>query len=150
MNDINKNENTLTKMINEIAKESNLLDFLSKNAIAKIYQIYEIQHYQRKSYRRGLILNIKERDADETTKILIDVRHGLPTINQVYDALYDIGKDCDVKLIVFSDGANGHDKFFPANDEHVVLSLIARLQADNVPISLFQIPTLIYIKTGIK
>ena len=112
MNNINKNEKITEKMIYDIAKENNLRDFLSKNDIAKIDQIYEIQHYQRNSYRRGLILDVKEKDADETTKVLIDVRHGRPTINQVYDALYDIGKDCDIKLIVFSDGTNGHDKFY--------------------------------------
>lgn len=139
MNNTVKNQKTTEKMIYDIAKENSLQDFLSKNYIAKIDQIYEIKHYQRNSYRRGLIVDVKEKDADKTTKILIDVRHGLPTINQVYDALYDIGKDCDIKLIAFSNGANGHDKFYPANDEHAVLSLIARLQADHVPIALFQI-----------
>jgi hypothetical protein len=139
MNNINKNEKTLTKIIDEIAKESSLLDFLDKNNIAEIDQIMDIEHYQRNNYRNGLILTVKEKGADEMTKILIDLRHGLPTIKQVYDALYDIGKDCDIKIIVYSNGVNGYDKFNPANDEYAVLSLIARLQADNVPIALFQI-----------
>ena len=139
MNNINKTEKITEKMIYNIAKENSLRDFLSNNYIAKIDQIYEIKHYQRNNYRKGLIIDVKEKDADDTTKILIDVRHGRPTINQVSDALYDIGKDCDIKLIVFSNGANGHDKFYPANDECALLSLIDRLQADNVPITLFQI-----------
>ncbi len=69
MNNINKTEKITEKMIYNIAKENSLRDFLSNNYIAKIDQIYEIKHYQRNNYRRGLIIDVKEKDADETTKI---------------------------------------------------------------------------------
>jgi len=134
-----KNQHIIQNMINTIEEENTLKTFFGNNKIADINQIVDIQHYQQKDYHGGLILTIMEKDADKTTKILIDVRHGLTTINQVYDALYEIGKDCDIKIIVYSNGANGHDKFNPANDEYAVLSLIAWLQGDNVPVALYEI-----------
>jgi hypothetical protein len=102
-------------MIKNIKEENVLKTFLSKNNIAAIDHIIDIQTYQKNNYRSGLILTVLEKGFDDKTKILVDVRHGLPTINQVYESLYKIGKDCDIRIITCTNGANGHDKFNPAN-----------------------------------
>ena len=59
---------------------------------------------------------------------MIDLKHGLPIINQVYDSLYEIGKDCSKRIILFSDGLNEFDKNIPAADYWVVNSLIHNLR----------------------
>jgi hypothetical protein len=70
---------------------------------------------------------------------LIDLKIGQPSVNQVYDALYDIGGDCDIKIIIHTNGSNENDKGIPVTDEYVVAPLIRELQCSNIPIILFSI-----------
>jgi hypothetical protein len=70
---------------------------------------------------------------------LIDLRIGQPSVNQVYDALYDLGKDCDIKVIIHTDGYNDNDKGIPVADDCVVAPLVRELQYNNIPIVLFSI-----------
>jgi len=134
-----KNLSIIQNIIDNIKEENTLKTFFSKNNIAEIDQIVNIQRYQQRDYRGGLILTVLEKGFDDKTKVLIDVRHGLTSINQVYESLYDIGVECDIRIIAYTNGANGHDKFNPGNDEYAILSLMAELQADNVPIALYEI-----------
>ena len=68
--------------------------------IAEIDKIQSIEHYKRDDDRIGLLVDVKETNRIERTKIIIDLRRGQPSVHQVYDALYDIGKDCDIRIIV--------------------------------------------------
>ena len=119
-------------------KKKTLDSCLSNYEIAVIDEIYDIQHYQRDNDRRGLIVDVKENNCLEKTKIMIDLRLGQPSIYQVYDALYDIGKDCDIKIIIHTNGYNDFDEDIPVVDEYAVLSLVAQLQDDNVAVVLFE------------
>jgi hypothetical protein len=101
---------------------------LSENEIAKIDRIFEIIPYERDGGRRGMIINVKEKNTDTTSKILIDLKQGQPIINQVYDSLYDIGKDCSKRIILYSNGQNDYDKNIPAADYWAVCCLINNLQ----------------------
>jgi hypothetical protein len=136
MNNTIQNQKTLDEMIAYIAEEERLRQFLSNYEITEIDEIHDIRHYQRGSDRKGLIFEVNEKDAEKRSKILIDLRFGQPIINQVYDALYDVGKDCDIKIIIHTNGWNDFDRNIPAVDNCAVLSLIARLHEDNVAILL--------------
>jgi len=59
---------------------------------------------------------------------MIDLKQGQPIINQVYDSLYDIGKDCSKRIIIYSNGHNDFDKGIPAADYWPVNCLINNLQ----------------------
>jgi hypothetical protein len=139
MNNTIQNQKTLNEMIAHIAEEKTLRQLLSSYEIAEVREILNIEHYERGKDRKGIIVDVKEDNGLEKTKILIDLRLGQPSIYQVYDALYDVGKDCDIKIIVHTNGYNDFDEDIPVVDEYAVLSLVAQLQEDNVAVVLFKI-----------
>ncbi len=96
MNNTTEDQQIVEKMIDSISKEKILRQVLRDNKIAVIDKIYEINPYKRDGGRRGLIADVQEKGADTRSKIMIDLKQGEPIINQVYDSLYDIGKNCQV------------------------------------------------------
>jgi hypothetical protein len=128
MNEKRQNQQIVEKMINSISKENKLRQLLRDNKIAEIDMIYEINPYEKDGYRRGLIVDVQENNSDFISKIMIDLKQGQPIINQVYDSLYDIGKDCSKRVILYSDGRNELDKDIPAADYWAVNCLINNLQ----------------------
>jgi hypothetical protein len=104
-----------------------------------VSKIHDIQHYEKDDNRQGVILDIQENKMADRTKVLIDLRQGQPIVNQVYDALFNVGKDCDIKIIFFTNGYNAYDKGIPVANEYLVSSMIGKLQDMNIPIYLFSI-----------
>jgi len=135
----NKNQYNMKEMMNHIINENRLKDILDSYNLAYISKFHNIQHYEKDDNRHGVVLDVQENKLADRTKVLIDLRQGQPIVNQVYDALYDVGKDCDIKIIVFTDGNNEYDKGIPVADESLVSSMIGKLQDMNIPIYLFSI-----------
>jgi len=130
---------TVDQLIGQIANKYFLMNFLRQHNIADVEQLQVVDHYVQGKHRAGIIVAVKECNRSEKTKVLIDLKLGEPAIEQVHDALYTTGKDCDIKIIIYSDGHNIEDAGIPSADEYVVLGLVSRLQEDNVPIILFKI-----------
>ena len=59
---------------------------------------------------------------------MIDLKQGQPIINQVYDSLYDIGKDCSKRIIMYTGGQNAYDQNTPSADTCVVESAVSNLE----------------------
>jgi hypothetical protein len=126
-------------IIEEIQNEDHLRDFFQKYDIVNVDRILDCSRYQLTSYRGGLILDVKETGAEKSIRISIDLKLDQPSVNQVYEALYGTGKDCDIRIILYSHGHNEGDINDPTADESVVYSLVNRLQEDNVPIFLSEV-----------
>ena len=112
MNEKRQNQQIVEKMINSISKENTLRQLLRDNKIAEIDTIYEINHYEKDGDRRGLIVDVQEKNSDLRSKIMIDLKQGQPIINQVFDSLYDIGKDCSKRIIIYSNGRMNSIRMF--------------------------------------
>jgi hypothetical protein len=116
------------EMINFIARENKLRQFMKAYKIADIDTIYEINHYEKDGNRRGLIVEVQEKDADVRSKIMVDLKQGQPIINQAYDSLYTVGKDCSKRIILYTGGQNSYDRNIPSADTGVVESAVSNLQ----------------------
>jgi len=108
-----QNKKNVEEMINYIAQKSTLHQLFETNKIIDIDTIHEINIYERDGNRRGLIVEVQEKNLDVRSKIMIDLKQGQPIINQVYDALYGIGKDCSKRIIMYSGGKNNYDSGIP-------------------------------------
>jgi len=135
----NENQHSMKEMMDHIIDENRLKDILDVYGIAYISKIHDIQHYEKDDNRHGVLIDLQEDKLADKTKVLIDLRQGQPIVNQVYDSLFDIGKDCDIKIIVFTDGNNEYDEGVPVADEYLVSGMIGKLQDMNIPIYLFSI-----------
>ena len=131
MNKITRNQKIVEEMINSISKENTLHQVLRDNKIAEIDKIYQINPYEKDGGRKGLILDVQEKNADGRSKIMIDLKQGQPIINQVYDSLYDIGKDCSKRIIMYSNGQNEFDKDVPVAD--FCLCVVLLIIYSNIP-----------------
>ena len=135
----NGNNYDVYEMIRAIAEDENLKRFLEEYKIAKISEINFKKYFNKDDNRCTAIIDAQEEFFNHSTKILIDLRIGQPSVNQVYDALYDIGGDCDIKIIIHTNGYNEKDKGIPVTDEYLVAPLIRELQDNNIPIILFSV-----------
>ena len=135
----NGNNYDVYEMIRSIAEDENLKRFLEEYKIAKISEINFKKYFKKNDNRYTAIIDVQEEFFNHSTKIMIDLRFGQPSVNQVYDALYDIGRDCDIKVIIYTDGYNDKDKGIPVADDFLVAPLIGELQDKNIPIVLFSI-----------
>ena len=135
----NKKEYNMKEIMNHIINENRLKDILDSYNLAYISKIHNIQHYEKDDNRHGVVLDVQENKLADRTKILIDLRQGQPIVNQVYDALYDVGKNCDIKIIFYTNGYNDCDEGIPVADEYLVAGMLGKLQDMNIPIFLFSI-----------
>ena len=134
----NKNYDVI-EMIKLFAEDERFKKFLEEYKIANVLEVNFKKYFKKDDGRCTAIIDVQEQFFNHSTKILIDLRIGQPSVNQVYDALYDIGQDCDIKIIMFTDEYNDCDNGIPIADDFVVAPLIGELQDENIPIVLFSI-----------
>jgi hypothetical protein len=114
---MDNNRKTVQETINELLSNRKFENFLKDKNIAEVDKILKFNHYQIGNDRAGFIVNLKEKNSEDVTKIMLDLKQGEPTVNQVYDALYEIGKDCDIRMIMHTDSHNDADKGIPTADD---------------------------------
>ena len=132
----NQTENiyNLDSIIQHFEKSDAITKLLKQHEIAKIKSVESVERYQKNENRSGLIITGKEESNDQTEKILIDFKLGDPSISQVFDAIYEIGKDCSKRIIMFG-GVGKNEVRDPATDEYVVASLITSM--NHFPLNLY-------------
>ena len=138
MNNQTENINNLDTIIKHFEKKSAIKKLLKQHKIAKIKSVESVQTYKKDENRSGLIITGKEEGTDQTEKILIDFKLGEPSIAQVFDAIYEIGKDCSKRIILFG-GFGKNEVRDPATDEYVVASLITSMNHYPLYFSLVQL-----------
>ena len=135
---MDNNQITLQETINELLSNRKFENFMKDKNIADVDQILEFSDYQKGKDRAGFIVKLKEKDCENVTKIMVDLKQGQPTVNQVYDALYEIGKDCDIRIIIHTDSHNDADNGIPTADVCIVSRLICQLQDRGINIRLYK------------
>jgi hypothetical protein len=116
----------LDSIIQHLEKKDSIMKLLKEHQISKITSVESVLRYQKDANRGGLIITGKEECSGQTEKILIDFKLGDPSINQVYDAIYETGKDCSKRIIMFG-GLAKDEVLDPATNEYVVGSLITSM-----------------------
>ena len=116
---------TLQDIIDHWSKEDVAMELLKEHGFEKGVIINDIEHYENESCRKGLIYHIQDMYSAMHHKILIDIKIGQPSTDQVYDAIYGVGKECNRRIIIFTEDLNKDDRNNPAADMHVVDGLLA-------------------------
>jgi len=127
------------KYVEKLSDKDTAINFCEENEICDIESIEEIQGYTNNQDHMGMILTVKEKDKDARFKIMMDIRSGEPSIDQVYDAVYETGRECSKRVILYTGGLNVNDKDNPAVDEWAVGSLVANMNVYPLDLYLFKI-----------
>ncbi len=138
MNNQTENINNLDSIIQHLEKKDAILKLLHQHKIAKIKSVESVERYKKDANRGGLIITGKEEINGPIEKILIDFKLGKPCIAQVFDSIYEIGKRCSKRIIMFG-GVGKNEVIDPATDEHVVESLITTMNDYPLNLSLVQL-----------
>jgi hypothetical protein len=92
---MNKNNNrklTAENYVERLSNEEELIKFLNQHEVCDTIAIKDIKAYTKDQNYQGMIITAVVENSDDPIKILIDIKIGEPSIDQVYDAIYDTGK----------------------------------------------------------
>jgi hypothetical protein len=133
-NTANSDTETTKKMFDHIQKEGPVV-LLNKMAIDD-YKFMSIENkWNESDDHKSIICNLVKEIREETAEVYIDIKHGQPTTEQVFDAVYGRGAKCKIRIIMYDGKESKEDGGNPAADEDVVESLI---EAMNVyPLNLY-------------
>jgi len=79
--------------------------------------------------RCGLIVQMTDKNTKRLSRVIIDIKHGKPTYQQLLEMTFDIGNDCDYSVAIFDDAHNENDEINPSACAHLAGSLVNLLNA---------------------
>jgi len=138
MNNSIINEHKIDGIIKYISDKKSAVNFLQNHEITNVESILDIREYDLDCDRKGLIMDIKEKNAIDTCRVMIDVKFGKPSIEQVYDAIYNIGADCNKRVLVFTEDTNYNDRDYLGADIGVVRNLLLEINCSDLELYLIK------------
>ena len=117
------NNKTTKKMFDHIQKEGPAV------LLEKIWTHYVENAFIDKMnvisrFENGLICAMLRNIAAQNNGVFIDFKHGEPTTDQVFDAVYGKGAKCKLKVILYDGETSEKDRKNPAADEIIVESFV--------------------------
>lgn len=89
----NEPKNVVEQVIAQFSDQIKVVDFLQKHGLASVESINSMDRYHVNTNRQGVIVHAQERLRGTPTSIIIDVKFGQPTTEQVFDLIFRIGKE---------------------------------------------------------
>jgi hypothetical protein len=135
---MNKNRNsklTVKDYVERLSDEEEIIKFLNKHEVCNAIAIKDIKAYTKGQNHQGMIITTKVEGSNNPIEILIDIKAGDTSTDQVYNAIYDTGKHCEKRIIMYG-GVNRNEICGPASGEMVVGSLIECMNEYQMNISL--------------
>jgi hypothetical protein len=125
---------TLETILNE-EKIQSLLETLNLGSFHSINIIKGITH---NPVTRSILIEIPNDSCTDENLILLNVKQGQPTVDQIYNAVYQNGAECQNRIIAFTGGNNYDDKYNPSADVDTVKCLVDNINRYNLNIYLVQ------------
>ena len=114
------NASTIETAFNEENIHS-LLEALNIGTSRNIYIIKEISH---NPINKSILIEIPNESCEGEIEIMLNFKQGQPTVDQVYNAIYQLGEECQKRVIMFTGGNCLDDKYSPSADVDVVKCLV--------------------------
>jgi hypothetical protein len=133
-NTANRETKTTQKIFDYIQKEGPAV-LLEKMGIND-FKFASIENkWNEKDDHKSMICNLVKKIKEENAGLYIDIKHGKPTIDQVFDAVYEKGAKCKIRIIMYDGQTLKEELGSPTADECVVESLINAMNA--YPLNLY-------------
>ena len=131
------NGNTIETMIND----ENIRSLLASLNIGTSHNIYIIKETSHNPINKSILIEIPDDSCTGEIPILLNAKQGQPTVDQVYNAIYQDGADCQKRIIAFTGGNCWDDKYNPSADVDTVKCLIDNMNRFDLNIYLVQLIT---------
>jgi hypothetical protein len=112
--------NTIEFVINK----ENIMRILETIDIGTFCSLNIIQKVTHSPVNESIIIEIPNDGCVGENQILIGIKQGQPTVDQVYNAIYQQGSDCQKRVIAFTGGDTLDDKYNPSADIDIAKCLI--------------------------
>jgi hypothetical protein len=124
MNKKSREKSNTANTIETFINEENILSLLASLNIGTSHNIYIIKETSHNPINKSILIEIPDDSCNGENRILLNAKQGQPTVDQVYNAIYQLGKDCPKRIIAFTDGHFLDDKFNPSADMDIAKCLI--------------------------
>lgn len=128
------NASTIETAFNEENIHS-LLEALNIGTCRNIYIIKEISH---NPINQSILIEIPNEGCASENQILLNAKQGQPTVDQVYNSIYELGAECQKRIIAFTGGNCWDDEYNPSADVDIVKCVIDNMNRFDLNIYLVQ------------
>jgi hypothetical protein len=122
-------------MIEYLKDCKNVKKFLEELEIDDIVTVEDIQHCTSDDGRERLFIRVQQENLINMTEVYVDFKPGQPSTEQVYEAIYGMGKESQKRVIIFTDEHLTSEGRNPTVDEIAVRSLVESL--NECPLNLY-------------
>ncbi len=126
-------------VIRYLMNYKNAKEFLKKLGIDDVVTVHAVQHCISDDERERFCILVQQDNLVNKTEIYVDFKPGQPSTEQVYEAIYGMGKDCQKRVIVFTNEIIPGEGRNPTVDKMPVESLIKTLNECPLDIYLVQL-----------
>ena len=128
-----------SEIIEKLSNQDEIINFLHNNRYKNIKGIESIERYDAGEHRKGVIVTIKNNGDEKPKRIAIDIKEGQPTTDQVFDVIYGIGAECQVKFLLFTGNSIESDRNDPGASLLVVKNFVENIRKYEVNIHLIKV-----------
>jgi hypothetical protein len=128
-----------SEIMEKLSNQDEIIKFFHNNRNKNITDIESIERYEAGEYRKGVILILKNNGDEKPKRIAIDIKEGQPTTDQVFDVIYGIGAECQVKFLLFTGNSIESDRNDPGASLLVVKSFVENIRKYGVDIYLIKV-----------
>jgi len=129
------NASTIEAAFNEENIHS-LLEALNIGTSRNIYILKEISH---NPINKSILIEIPNDSCEGEIEIMLNFKQGQPTVDQVYNAVFQNGSDCQKRIITFTGGHFWDDKYNPSADMDIVKCLVDNINRFDLNIYLVKL-----------
>ena len=117
-----------SSIIEGLLNESALTELFKSLGSEDIGKIKIIERYDCNDEHVGLIVEAKNKITDEKEMIIIDAVIGFPVTEQVFETVHKRGSNCDMRIIIYTEGFAGYDSYGGMDDD-TIKNLVTNLNA---------------------
>jgi len=122
-------------VIRYLKNRNNAKEFLKRLEIDEVVIVHDVHHWVSDDERERFVITMQQKNLVSRTEVYVDFKPGKPSTEQVYEAVYGMGKDYQKRVIMFTNEFIPGEGRNPTVDEIAVESLIGSL--NECPLNLY-------------
>jgi hypothetical protein len=129
----------LSNTIDTFIAAENVQELLKFLNIRIPYSISIIKETQIKRFNKSVMIGMPDPNCSGETDIFLNIKQGQPTVDQVFNAVYQQENDCQKRIIAFTGGDEWDDKFNPSAEIGTVKCLIDNMNRSDLNVYMVQV-----------
>jgi hypothetical protein len=125
--------------IERIFNKENIMRILETIDIGTFCSLNIIEKVTHSPISKSILIQIPNDGCVGENQVLIDIKQGQPTVDQIYNAVYQNGANCQNRIIAFTGGNCWDDKYNPSADMNIVKCLVDNMNRFDLNVYLVQI-----------